>query len=60
MPSKWIQHVMKTYRAKKKKNAGYKYSQAMKDAKATYKSSAAPKAKKKGRKKRAKKDQIEV
>lgn len=36
MPSAWIQHVMKVYRAKKAKNAKYKYSQAMRDAKKTY------------------------
>ena len=37
MPSKWIAHVLKTYRAKKSKDSTYKYSQAMKDAKKTYK-----------------------
>ena len=38
MPSKWIEHVLSVYRAKKKKlGSTYKYSQAMKDAKKTYK-----------------------
>jgi len=36
-PSSWNQHVSKVYQAGKKKNADYKYSQAMKDAKKTYK-----------------------
>tara|TARA_R100000306_G_C4303090_1_gene106161 strand:- start:456 stop:587 length:132 start_codon:yes stop_codon:yes gene_type:complete len=35
--SPWISHVMKTHKAGKKKNKDYKYSQAMKDAKKTYK-----------------------
>jgi len=33
----WIVHVMKVYRAKKAKNPNYKYSQAIKDAKSSYK-----------------------
>ena len=37
MPSAWVQHVQAVYRKKKAKNASYKYGQAMKDAKATYK-----------------------
>ena len=41
MPSKklspWIAHVMKVHKEGKKKNPNYKYSQAMKDAKKTYK-----------------------
>ena len=36
-PSSWNQHVSKVYQAGKKKNGDYKYSQAMKDAKKTYK-----------------------
>ena len=37
MPSAWITHCKAVYAAGKKKNASYKYSQAMKDAKSTYK-----------------------
>ena len=41
MPSKhktsWMIHLDKVYRANKKKNPNYKYSQAMKDAKKSYK-----------------------
>ena len=37
MPSAWINHCKAVYAAGKKKNASYKYSQAMKDAKSTYK-----------------------
>ena len=37
MPSAWIAHCKAVYAAGKKKNASYKYSQAMKDAKSTYK-----------------------
>ena len=37
MPSAWINHRKAVYAAGKKKNASYKYSQAMKDAKSTYK-----------------------
>ena len=37
MPSAWITHVKAVYAAGKKKNASYKYGQAMKDAKSTYK-----------------------
>tara|TARA_R110000737_G_C14547515_1_gene480116 strand:+ start:498 stop:776 length:279 start_codon:yes stop_codon:yes gene_type:complete len=33
----WTTHLNKTFAAGKKKNANYKYSQAMKDAKLTYK-----------------------
>ena len=58
MPSAWIEHVKKVYAAKKKKDASYKYSQAMKDAKATYTKKGAAKApakKKGGRKKKPKK-----
>ena len=36
-PSAWNVHVNKVYKARKRKNANYKYSQAMKDAKKTYK-----------------------
>ena len=41
MPSAWIQHCKKVYAAGKKKNPSYKYSQAMKDAKSTYKKAGA-------------------
>lgn len=33
----WMIHLDKVYREEKKKNPDYKYSQAMKDAKKTYK-----------------------
>ena len=33
----WRTHLTKTFQAGKKKNANYKYSQAMKDAAKTYK-----------------------
>ena len=36
MPSAWITHVKSVYAAGKKKNASYKYGQAMKDAKSSY------------------------
>jgi hypothetical protein len=35
--SAWMIHLDKVYRAGKKKNQHYKYSQAMKDAKSSYK-----------------------
>ena len=35
--SPWISHVMKTFSEGKKKNKDYKYKDAMKDAKKTYK-----------------------
>ena len=35
--SDWIDHVKAFYAEKKKTNPDYKYSQALKDAKATYK-----------------------
>jgi len=37
MPSVWVQHVKAYYQARKKKDAAYKYKDAMKDARATYK-----------------------
>ena len=40
MPKKqsaWITHVLKVHKDGKKKNPNYKYSQAMKDAKKSYK-----------------------
>ena len=43
MPSAWITHVKAVYAKGKKKNAAYKYGQAMKDAKATYKKGGAAK-----------------
>ncbi len=62
MPSAWIAHVKAVYQARKKKEAGYKYSSAMKDARATYKrkgekaeekAEPAPKAKAKAKRKKA-------
>ena len=44
MPSAWITHVKSVYAAKKKKNPSYRYGQAMKDAKATYKKGSAAKS----------------
>ena len=44
MPSAWITHVKSVYAAKKKKNPSYKYGQAMKDAKASYKKKGSAKA----------------
>ena len=38
MPSAWVAHVKAYYAAQKKKNKDYRYSSAMKDARATYKS----------------------
>ena len=35
--SPWITHLNNFYKKKKKSNPSYKYSQAMKDAKKTYK-----------------------
>ena len=54
----WIDHVKKVYAAGKKKSASYKYSQAMKDAKKTYKKKgvAAKAHAKKARKTKAKKE----
>ena len=60
MPSAWITHVKAVYAKNKKKNPSYKYGQAMKDAKASYKKGAksaepeeaAPK-KRRGRKKKS-------
>ena len=59
MPSKWVTHVKAYYHARKKKEAGYKYSSAMKDARATYKKGKAeekaePKAEEKAEPKKAK------
>jgi hypothetical protein len=59
MPSKWVTHVKTYYHARKKKEAGYKYSSAMKDARATYHSDkkgkkAEPKAEPKEEPKKAK------
>ena len=47
MPSVWVQHVKAYYQAQKKKNPDYKYKQAMKDARATYKKKGAAKAEEK-------------
>ena len=65
MPSAWITHCKAVYAKGKKKNPNYKYSQAMKDAKASYKrgakssteeQEAAPK-KRRGRKKKKPKNE---
>ena len=59
MPSAWITHVKQVYAKNKKKNPNYKYGQAMKDAKASYKKGRAAAAepveapKKRRRKKKA-------
>jgi len=63
MPSAWITHVKSVYAAKKKKNPAYKYGQAMKDAKASYKkgaskSSEAEAAAPKKRRRRKKKSKL--
>ena len=56
MPSAWVAHVKQFYQAKKKKDPNYKYSSAMKEARASYKkggkaeASADEKAPKKRRK----------
>ena len=55
MPSVWLTHVKKVYAAGKKKNASYKYSQAMKDGKKTYKRAGKKAPAKKGRKRKSKK-----
>ena len=60
MASAWIQHVKSFYQKKKKEDPSYKYSQAMKEARSTYKKkgSAAPAAepaKPKRKRRRAKK-----
>ena len=66
MPSAWITHVKAVYAAGKKKNASYKYGQAMKDAKKTYKKGGAASAaaeeapKKRGRKKKSRKSKKSV
>ena len=44
MPSAWITHVKAVYAKNKKKNPSYKYGQAMKDAKSTYKKGGAAKS----------------
>ncbi len=68
MPSAWIAHCKKVYAAGKKKNSDYKYSQAMKDAKKTYKKgakssteeqAASPKKKTRRRKKKSLKTEEE-
>ena len=52
MASAWIEHVKKYYAKMKKKNSSYKYSQALKDSRASYKKqTVATKAKKKKSKK---------
>ena len=46
MPSAWVAHVKSYYQAQKKKNKDYKYSSAMKDARASYKKGGKGAAKK--------------
>ena len=41
MPSVWVQHVKAYYQARKKKDATYKYKDAMRDARASYKKKGA-------------------
>ena len=61
MPSAWVAHVKKYYSDRKKKEPGYKYKNAMKDARASYKKAGAKdevKAKpKRRRKKKATQDE---
>ena len=63
MPSAWVAHVKQFYQAKKKKDPNYKYSSAMKVARASYKKGGkaeasadekAPKKRAKGRKAKGK------
>ena len=63
MPSSWVAHVKQFYQAKKKKDPNYKYSSAMKEARASYKKGGkaeasadekAPKKRAKGRKAKGK------
>ena len=63
MPSAWVAHVKQFYQAKKKKDPNYKYSSAMKEARASYKKGGkaeasadekAPKKRAKGRKAKGK------
>ncbi len=67
MPSAWITHVKSVYAKGKKTNSSYKYGQAMKDAKKTYKRKGAAAAteevaapKKRGRKKKSRKSKKSV
>jgi hypothetical protein len=50
MPNAWMSHLAKVYAAGKRKDSAYKYSQAMKDAKKTYKKGSVAKKPKKRRK----------
>ena len=52
MPSKWINHVLSYFRARRRKDPKYSYSSAMKDSRASYKSGAAAAPEKKKVKKR--------
>ena len=60
MPSAWITHCKAVYAKGKKKNPNYKYSQAMKDAKASYKKGAASKAEEPAAPKRRRKKKARV
>ena len=53
MPSAWVAHVKKYYSDRRKKDPKYKYSSAMKDARASYKKAdkSEPKSKGKGKSK---------
>ena len=59
MASKWVEHVKAFYQKKKKSNPSYKYSQAMKDAKATYKKAGADTKKSKKTTRKSKKNEEE-
>ena len=55
MPSKWLTHLKAFYAKKKKTNPAYKYSTAMKEARASYKSGKDDAAPKKSHKRKSKK-----
>ena len=48
MPSAWVAHVKKYYSDRRKKDPKYKYSSAMKDARASYKKADKSEPKSKG------------
>ena len=49
MPSAWVAHVKKYYSDRRKKDPKYKYSSAMKDARASYKKADKSEPKPKGK-----------
>ena len=55
MPSAWVAHVKKYYSERKKKEPGYKYKNAMKDARASYTKAGAKEDKVKAKPKRRRK-----